>query len=98
MNRVHIAFGDSAYGNSKFGLSKSEKHQNEQIIGVKDDFSIGPIYELDSEAGSQARNEWIKEVLIATEADVDGEYLSWLDTMLESHNLQTVRQICLAGK
>ncbi|NQX71338.1 DUF1835 domain-containing protein [Paenibacillus alba] len=86
MNVIHISFGDSAHGNLKNVFQKSNKHQNEQIICINEDFSIGPIYKLESNEGMQKRKQWLKELFIKTGPASDPDYLDWIETILKSNS------------
>ncbi|HDR7454439.1 TPA: DUF1835 domain-containing protein [Bacillus cereus] len=86
MNVIHIAFGDSAYENLKSALNNSKEHQSEQIICINEDFSIGPIYKLESNEGIQVRKQWLKEVLTKTGSALDKDYLDWIETTLNKNS------------
>ncbi|WMX55389.1 DUF1835 domain-containing protein [Peribacillus sp. R9-11] len=86
MNVVHICFGDSAYGSLKNIFQKSNEHQNQQIICINEDFSIGPIYKLESIEGLHERKQWLKEVLTKTGPTSDTDYLDWIETILKSNS------------
>lgn len=51
---VHIVFGDSSAGSLKIALSNDEK-----VIRFSDQFSIGPIHQLDTEKGLEQRKKWL---------------------------------------
>ncbi|OAB33785.1 DUF1835 domain-containing protein [Paenibacillus glacialis] len=84
MDVVHISFGDSAYGSLKNIFQKSNEHQNEQIICINEDFSIGPIYKLESNEEMQKRKQWLKKLLIKTGPASDTDYLDWIETIHKS--------------
>lgn len=86
MKVIHISFGDSAYENLKNVFHKSNKHQNEQIICINEDFSVGPIYKLDSNKGVQERKQWLKEVLTKTGLTIDKDFLDWIETILKRNS------------
>ncbi|MFJ7365916.1 DUF1835 domain-containing protein [Peribacillus frigoritolerans] len=86
MNVIHISFGDSACGNLKSAFHKSKEHQNEQIICINKDFSIGPIYKLESNEGMQERKQWLKEVLTKTGPASERDYLDWIETTLKKNS------------
>lgn len=62
MNVIHISFGDSAYGNLKYAFQQRNEYKNEKIICINEDFSIGPIYKLESTEGMQERKQWLRKV------------------------------------
>ncbi|MGE6539135.1 DUF1835 domain-containing protein [Bacillus luti] len=85
MNTIHIGFGDSACGNLKNAFSKNNEYKNEQIICINEDFSIGPIYKLQSNEGIQERKQWLKEVLTKTGSTLDKDYIDWIETTLNKN-------------
>ncbi|HDR4441402.1 hypothetical protein BK720_06820 [Bacillus thuringiensis serovar brasilensis] len=86
MNVIHIGFGDSACGNLKSAFSKNNEYKNEQIICINEDFSIGPIYKLESNKGLQERKQWLKEVLTKTGSILDKDYLGWIEITLNKNS------------
>lgn len=92
MSVVHIGFGVCACGSLRAAFRKSNQHQNEEIICIREDFSIGPIYKLESEEGIQERKKWMKELLTITGSDSEKDYLDWMETTLKS-NPQVVMKI-----
>lgn len=86
MSVIHIGFGDSACGNLKSAFSKNNEYKNEQIICINEDFSIGPIYQLESNKGIQERKQWLKEVLTKTGSILDKDYLDWIETTLNKNS------------
>ncbi|PFL59149.1 hypothetical protein COJ27_24125 [Bacillus cereus] len=86
MSVIHIGFGDSACGNLKSAFSKNNEYKNEQIICINEDFSIGPIYKLESNKGIQERKQWLKEVLTKTGSILDKDYLDWIETTLNKNS------------
>ena len=92
MKIIHIAFGDSAYGSLKSVLQKSNEHQNEQIICINEDFSIGPIYKLETHEGMQQRKQWLKDLLIKTGPASEQDYLDWIEAVLQN-NVQVANEI-----
>lgn len=95
MKFVHVCFGISAYASLKYVLHNTNEHHNEQIICVEDDFSIGPVYKLDSSEGLRKRTQWIKELLLTTGSLKDQDYLSWIETTISSisSNLSIITKI-----
>lgn len=86
MKVIHITLGDSAYENLKNVFHKSNEHQNEKIICINEDFSIGPIYKLESNEGLQRRKQWLKEVLTKTGSTLDKDYLDWIEIILKRNS------------
>lgn len=60
---VHIVFGDSAAGNLKYFFKNSENKFKGEIINFREDYSIGPIYESDTEYKLKKRIEWFEKIL-----------------------------------
>ncbi|WP_176461700.1 DUF1835 domain-containing protein [Anaeromicrobium sediminis] len=60
---VHIAFGDSASGTLRFFFKNNPSEYKGEVICVRDDFSIGPIYEIYKEAGLKKRIEYLIDIL-----------------------------------
>jgi uncharacterized protein DUF1835/uncharacterized protein DUF3658 len=59
---VHIVFGDSAAGTLNYFFQNNENEYNGKIINFREDASIGPIYEIDTEDGLKKRIEWFKKI------------------------------------
>lgn len=61
---VHIVFGDSAAGTLKYYFHNNNKNEFEgKILNLREDYSIGPIYEIDTEIELRKRIEWFKKIL-----------------------------------
>ncbi|CAH2215427.1 DUF1835 domain-containing protein [Tepidibacter aestuarii] len=60
---VHIVFGDSAEGTLKYFFENNENKFNGEVINFREDYSIGPIYEIDTEKGLRKRIEWVEKIL-----------------------------------
>ncbi len=56
--------------------------KTKKIICINEDFSIGPIYKLESNEGLQERKQWLKEVLTKTGSILDKDYLGWIEITL----------------
>ncbi|KXY47189.1 hypothetical protein AT257_13795 [Bacillus cereus] len=97
MNVTHITFGDSAYGNLKYVFQKNNEYKNEKVICINEDFSIGPIYKLESTEGMQERKQWLKEVLTTIGPTSELDYLDWIETTLKQ-NPQIVEEISSSSK
>lgn len=73
---IHIVFGDSARGVLRYFFKSNDSEYIGEVIGIQNDFSLGPIFEINSETGMKNRFEWLKNIY----ADVEGgEYLSHLE-------------------
>ncbi|ETT86929.1 DUF1835 domain-containing protein [Bacillus mycoides] len=97
MNVIHITFGDSAYGNLKYTFQQRHEYKNEKVICVNEDFSIGPIYKLDSIEGMQERKQWLKEVLTTVGPASDLDYLDWIETTLKQSS-QIIEEVPSGSK
>lgn len=60
---VHIVFGHSARGTLRYFFSSNENQLDGEVLGLMDDYSIGPIYQIDTEEGLGKRIEWILKIL-----------------------------------
>ncbi|HDX9577319.1 TPA: DUF1835 domain-containing protein [Bacillus pseudomycoides] len=78
---VHIIFGQSAAGSLKYALKKANI-QDEHVLVVSDNFSVGPLFYLDEEAGQVARKQWLQEKL-PIEGYSYEEYFSEINAVLE---------------
>ncbi|WP_429844054.1 DUF1835 domain-containing protein [Brevibacillus sp. FIR094] len=68
MNKFHICFGLSAYGTLRSVFRKQNLLQTESIICIEDDFSVGPLHQLETATGMKERIEWIHSFLERVEA------------------------------
>jgi len=59
---VHIVFGDSAAGNLKYFFNTNENQLKGEIINFREEHSIGPIYEIESEVGLKKRIKWFEKI------------------------------------
>ncbi|MCY6372219.1 DUF1835 domain-containing protein [Clostridium ganghwense] len=60
---VHIVFGDSARGSLRYFIENNPNEYNGSIIGIREDYSIGPIYEIETEVGMIKRIEYFTDIL-----------------------------------
>lgn len=60
---MHIVFGDSAAGLLKYYFHKNKNEFKGEIINLRNDYSIGPIHEIETDAGFRKRKEWFKKML-----------------------------------
>ncbi|MBB3110058.1 hypothetical protein FHS18_002125 [Paenibacillus phyllosphaerae] len=58
---VHIVFSLSDAGSMKVTIGDIGKREQSQVLAFNDVFSVGPITELDTEAGQQRRMLWLME-------------------------------------
>lgn len=77
---VHIVFGDSAAGTLKYYFGNNENEFKGEIINFREDHSIGPIYEIDTEIGLRKRIEWFEKMLKEVSAydyfeNIDKEFI-----------------------
>ncbi|MGG4453117.1 DUF1835 domain-containing protein [Brevibacillus porteri] len=68
MNKFHICFGLSAYGTLRSVFRKQNLLQTESIICIEDDFSVGPLHQLETATGMNERIEWIHSFFERVEA------------------------------
>ncbi|MBY0599471.1 DUF1835 domain-containing protein [Bacillus bingmayongensis] len=79
---VHIAFGDSPAGCIKYML-KQANLKEDYVILFSDAFSIGPIHQLELEAGQVARQQWLSRNLNSYDLYFEEEYLSTFRQSME---------------
>lgn len=60
---VHIVFGDCAVGTLKYFFQNNQNEFNGEIINFREEHSIGPIYEIDTEIGLRKRIEWFEKMI-----------------------------------
>ncbi|WP_410982759.1 DUF1835 domain-containing protein [Bacillus cereus] len=86
---VHIAFGDSPAGCIKYMLKQANLTED-YVILFSDAFSIGPIHQLELEAGQVARQQWLSRNLNSYDLYFEEEYLSTFRQSMEE--LQSIPQ------
>lgn len=86
---VHIAFGDSPAGCIKYMLKQANLAED-YVILFSDAFSIGPIHQLELEAGQVARQQWLSRNLNSYDLYFEEEYLSTFRQSMEE--LQSIPQ------
>ncbi|QZY54952.1 DUF1835 domain-containing protein [Crassaminicella profunda] len=59
---IHIVFGDSAAGTLRYFFKNNETEYKGEIINFREDYSIGPIYEMDTEIGLKKRIRWFEKM------------------------------------
>jgi len=84
---IHIAFDDSTAGCLKYMLSQEELLE-ERVVAFSEFYSIGPIQQLHTEKGQQARKQWLLNNLTAYDSYFEEEYLPrFLETIEELHTI-----------
>ena len=66
---IHIVFQEADIDALQKSFELDESLQGE-IVQIKDDFAVGPLANIYSEEGIEARNQWWREVLAG--GDYDG--------------------------
>nr|WP_307802533.1 DUF1835 domain-containing protein [Bacillus sp. XF8] len=79
---VHIAFGDSPAGCIKYMLKQANLTED-YVILFSDAFSIGPIHQLELEAGQVGRQQWLSRNLNSYDLYFEEEYLSTFRQSME---------------
>ncbi|MBT2689673.1 DUF1835 domain-containing protein [Bacillus sp. ISL-47] len=75
LQKVHFVFGDSASGSLKCMLREKHRDVAEKVISFSDQFSVGPIRNLQETVGLLERQEWL-----ANHINLDDEYIdSFMD-------------------
>ncbi|PEI95732.1 hypothetical protein CN679_03210 [Bacillus pseudomycoides] len=72
---VHIAFGDSPAGCIEYMLKQVDLTED-YVVCFSDAFSIGPIHQLELEAGQVARQQWLSRNLNSHDLYFEEEYLA----------------------
>lgn len=60
---VHIVFGDSAAGTLRYFFKKNQNEYEGDVINFREEYSVGPLYEIDTEAGHRKRIKWVEKLL-----------------------------------
>lgn len=60
---IHIVFGDSAAGILKCFFSENENKYKGEVICFREDYSIGPLYDIETEVGLENRIKWIEKII-----------------------------------
>jgi Domain of unknown function (DUF1835)/Protein of unknown function len=81
---IHLVFEPSAAEALEKSFELDESLRGE-IMVIRDDFAVGPIQDLDTEAGWESRLEWWRERL---------QYSPYTDVMGTFDDRKTVEQIC----
>jgi len=59
---THIVFGDSSNGILKYVFENKHSKYNGEIIAFREDHSIGPLHEIDTEEGLEKRFTWLRGI------------------------------------
>lgn len=59
---VHIVFGDSAAGTLRYFFKKNQNEYKGDVINFREEYSVGPLYEIDTEAGHRKRIKWVEKL------------------------------------
>ena len=84
---LHIVFGDSAEGLLKFSLKWHNKSEFcDEIFNFKDDFSIGPLMNIDNNENLTSRINWFEKIFITTGTsdiykDFENNIVSFYDSL-----------------
>ncbi|MGW9528795.1 DUF1835 domain-containing protein [Paenibacillus terrae] len=70
--QVHIVIGDSFAGSMKIALKQLGWEGTHRVISLRDNYAIGPLWQLQQEMGRRQRREWFKDH-IYDEHDEDAE-------------------------
>lgn len=60
---IHIAFGDSAAGSLKHFFKTTENKYKGKVFRLREEYNIGPIYELEAKKSIQKRIKWFENML-----------------------------------
>ena len=59
----HIVFSDASKGVLGFYLRTKDSDLKGEILGIREDYSIGPIHKIGTNAGMNTRISWLKDML-----------------------------------
>lgn len=62
MNYTHIVFGDLAKGSLKYFFENNENDYSGEVVGLLDDFFVGPLNNIDKEEGFRQRIYWMNNL------------------------------------
>jgi len=94
---VHIVFGDSAAGTLKYFFQNNENQFKGEVINFREDYSIGPIYEMDTKKGIDRRIEWFKNIFKEISEDDCFNYIEedFIDTYQSINNIHEHSKIII---
>ncbi|WP_229521929.1 DUF1835 domain-containing protein [Paenibacillus monticola] len=70
---IHIVFGDSMAGGLKLAIKQQGYTDTNKVISLHDRFSMGPLWQLDKEAGRLNRSQWFRDNINDGYDDVDND-------------------------
>ncbi|MEW9701297.1 DUF1835 domain-containing protein [Paenibacillus sp. SI92] len=70
--KVHIVFGDSIAGSLKLAIKQMGYADANKVICFRDQYSIGPLWQLHEKGGRAYRGEWFRDHI--NKGDEDAEY------------------------
>lgn len=68
---VHIVFGDSPGGSLKAAFRNTSYNKTDEVIVIPGNFSIGPLKDIHTAAGIEARFQWLRERSITNNDDLE---------------------------
>ncbi|GAA0134906.1 hypothetical protein YSY43_17460 [Paenibacillus sp. YSY-4.3] len=81
---VHIVIGDSFAGSMKYALKELGWAETHKVITFSENYSIGPLGELDSPEGRAARSDWFRNHITDSfedDMEVEEEYSVLVDKL-----------------
>ena len=81
--KVHIVFGDSFAGSLKYVIRQLGIENTHKMISFRDQFMIGPLWQLHEEAGRAHRMEWLKDHINYEVDDDDWDYDAYHQSIME---------------
>lgn len=84
---VHIVFGDSTAGSLRVAFHDTAYKETEEVLVLPDNFSVGPVKNLHTKEGIQARFQWLKDRF----QDAINERDAYMHGMMEAiENIKTI--------
>lgn len=84
---VHIVFGESPGGSLKVAFHDKDYEKTEDVIILPGNFSVGPVKNLHSIEGIEARFKWFDERYFTREEDIEHNKQSMLEAITRVKNI-----------
>ncbi|WP_179097672.1 DUF1835 domain-containing protein [Paenibacillus sp. FSL H7-0331] len=81
--KVHIVFGDSIAGSLKFAIKQLGYADTNKVICFRDQFSMGPLWQLHEETGQAHRGEWFIDHINNGNDEADYDYDTYHQRLTE---------------
>lgn len=74
--RLHIVFGDSLAGSLKFAIQQLGYEDTNKIICFREQFAIGPLWQLHEESGQAERGGWFRDHINFGDDEADYDFIA----------------------